>query len=56
MAECIKRVKQLKNRHHDWKINPIQENNPGMVDLAAEWFVVLDNQLAIADRMKTKNP
>jgi putative endonuclease len=52
MAECIQREKQLKNWHRDWKINLIRENNPEMIDLAADWYVKYGAQLVIADRIK----
>ena len=47
MAECIQREKQLKNWHRDWKINLIKENNPEMVDLAADWYVKVGDLLEI---------
>jgi len=33
--EAIRREKQLKNWHHDWKINFIRLNNPDFNDLAS---------------------
>ena len=48
MAECIQREKQLKNWQRDWKINLIKEFNPEMVDLAADWYVKIGDQLVIA--------
>ena len=47
MAECIQREKQLKNWLRDWKINLIKEDNPEMVDLAADWYVKVGDQLVI---------
>jgi len=47
LEECIQREKQLKNWHRDWKINLIKENNPEMVDLAADWYVDVGGQLVI---------
>jgi len=34
MAQAIKREKQLKNWHRDWKINLIKSVNPEMKDLS----------------------
>ncbi len=34
---AIRREKQLKNWHREWKINLIKELNPEMVDLAVDW-------------------
>jgi len=36
LEECIQREKQLKNWHRNWKINLIKEDNPEMMDLAAD--------------------
>jgi len=47
MDECIQREKQLKKWHRDWKINLIKEDNPEMVDLAADWYVEVGGQLVI---------
>ena len=38
MGKAIAREKQLKNWHKEWKWNLIKENNPGLKDLAADWF------------------
>jgi len=38
IGEAIIRERELKNWHHDWKINLIKKENPEMVDLAADWF------------------
>ena len=35
---AIKREKQLKRWHRDWKINLIKSINPNMIDLAADWY------------------
>ena len=48
MDECIYREKQLKNWHRDWKINLIKEDNPDMLDLAADWYLRVDNKLVVA--------
>ena len=48
IAECIQREKQLKNWHRDWKINLIKTNNSEMVDLAADWYVKVGDQLVVA--------
>lgn len=37
MNTAIKREKQLKNWHKDWKLNLIKELNPAMKDLASDW-------------------
>jgi len=34
---AIKREKQLKQWHREWKINLIRELNPNMNDLAKDW-------------------
>lgn len=34
---AIKREKQLKNWHRDWKINLIKSKNPEFVDLFMKW-------------------
>lgn len=34
---AIRREKQLKRWHREWKINLIKELNPEMVDLATDW-------------------
>jgi putative endonuclease len=38
MESAIRREKQLKNWHRDWKINLIREQNPEMNDLAEDWW------------------
>ena len=35
---AIRREKNLKNWHREWKLNLIREQNPEMKDLAADWF------------------
>jgi putative endonuclease len=35
--EAIKREKQLKNWHRDWKINLIKNKNPTFKDLSEDW-------------------
>ena len=52
IEECIQREKQLKNWHHDWKINLIREDNPEMEDLAADWYVLDGDQLVVKSRWK----
>ncbi|MFY9150406.1 MAG: GIY-YIG nuclease family protein [Prolixibacteraceae bacterium] len=47
LEECILREKQLKNWHRDWKINLIKEDNPEMVDLAADWYVEVEGNLVV---------
>lgn len=37
IVQAIAREKQLKNWHSDWKWNLIKEENPDLVDLAADW-------------------
>lgn len=37
ISTAIKREKQLKNCHRDWKINLIKELNPTFTDLAIDW-------------------
>lgn len=38
ISEAIIREKQMKKWNREWKINLITENNPDMIDLAADWF------------------
>lgn len=52
LQECIQREKQLKNWHRDWKINLIKEDNPEMVDLAADWYGQVDGQLEIKSGLR----
>lgn len=52
LEECIQREKQLKNWHRDWKINLIKEDNPEMLDLAADWYEGVDGQLVIKSGWK----
>ncbi|MEI8377602.1 MAG: GIY-YIG nuclease family protein [bacterium] len=37
IEEAIKREKQLKNWHRDWKINLIKQYNPDFTDLSENW-------------------
>lgn len=36
--DALKREKQLKNWHRDWKINLVKSVNPEMNDLAEKWY------------------
>jgi len=38
MGNAIKREKQLKNWHKEWKWNLIEEQNPTLADIAMDWF------------------
>src|SRR4051812_8024765 len=40
---AINREKQLKNWHREWKLNLIQELNPQLKDLAADWPLKYEN-------------
>ncbi len=42
---AIRREKQLKNWHRDWKINLIKKDNPNFKDLAEEWFNEVPKQV-----------
>ena len=37
IESAIKREKQLKNWHREWKINLIKEMNPDFKDLSLDW-------------------
>jgi predicted GIY-YIG superfamily endonuclease len=36
--EPIEREKSLKNWRREWKINLVRQENPDLLDLAADWF------------------
>lgn len=38
ISTAIKREKQLKRWHREWKINLIKELNPDLNDLAKDWY------------------
>ncbi|MEK7160915.1 MAG: GIY-YIG nuclease family protein [Patescibacteria group bacterium] len=42
---AIRREKQLKNWHRDWKINLIKRENPNFRDLSEEWFNEMPKQV-----------
>ncbi|KKT26235.1 MAG: Excinuclease ABC C subunit domain protein [Parcubacteria group bacterium GW2011_GWA2_43_9b] len=42
---AIRREKQLKNWHRDWKINLIKKDNPNFKDLSEEWFEEMPKQV-----------
>ena len=42
---AIRKEKQLKNWHRDWKINLIKKNNPDFKDLAVDWFEEMSKQV-----------
>lgn len=37
-STAIKREKQLKNWHREWKMNLIKEENPELLNLSENWF------------------
>ncbi len=39
VQEAIRREKQLKNWHREWKINLIESLNPGWDDLSKDWGI-----------------
>ena len=39
IQEAIRREKQLKNWHREWKINLIESLNPGWDDLSKDWGI-----------------
>lgn len=40
--DALKREKQLKNWHRQWKINLIEESNKNWDDLSSEWYREID--------------
>ena len=44
IESAIRREKQLKNWHRDWKFNLIKQENPEFNDLAKDWFSEKDIQ------------
>ncbi len=38
ITQAIEREKQIKRWHRQWKINLIKSTNPGMKDLAEDWY------------------
>jgi len=42
---AIRREKQLKNWHRDWKINLIKRENSSFKDLSEEWFDEMPKQV-----------
>ena len=38
MSNSIRREKQLKRWHKEWKWNLIRETNPNFMDLAEDWY------------------
>jgi putative endonuclease len=57
ISDAIKREKQLKNWHQNWKLNLIKEENPELIDLAREWFSIeeIDEFKLNQDYISSKN-
>ena len=45
IEDAIRREKQLKNWHREWKMNLIKEMNPEFKDLSGDWFTEMPKRV-----------
>ena len=54
IVEAIEAEKQMKKWKRDWKIELIKQNNPDMLDLAADWFTEEQLKSAVDEYKRRK--
>lgn len=54
MIEAIEAEKQMKKWKRDWKIILIKQDNPDMIDLAADWFTEEQLKAAVEEYKRRK--